>query len=428
MDVDTAPPAPSAAAAGGESSARSIKIHPLAIIGISDHHTRVVTGGSALPPSAPVVGLLFGYYHSADGSSGSSGRDVSIVDAEEMVYPKTDNDSHRAAILLKIELHQKVFPQHKVVGWYRVQGKQGDDNAMNVEVLPSEEDLRMNQSEMIRYCSSSSSSGEGSAGGEDEDVESPLFVLMNAVPKSSDNGRDKKPSSSSNAEEEMELDEELPLTVYESLADQAGAGGGAVFVNADFELETYEPERIAVEKVFKTQPSKSAAASAAASSKDAASAKQEEGDRKSGKKSKKDESNKPKKPSFTRGPTELDSQLESLQSSIRAMNVRMNVLLEFLQSVQRGEITPEDSLLRSVDGLVRQLPLVLAALDEGQASSATGSNGRKPLRELDNEYSNTMLLTYLAAVAKTAKSVHVYSEKFRNAVESGKADPRRPMY
>ena len=110
------------------------------------------------------------------------------------------------------------------------------------------------------------------------------------------------------------------------------------------------------------------------------------------------------------------------------MNVRMNVLLEFLQSVQRGEITPEDSLLRSVDGLVRQLPLVLAALDEGQASSATGSNGRKPLRELDNEYSNTMLLTYLAAVAKTAKSVHVYSEKFRNAVESGKSDPRRPMY
>jgi hypothetical protein len=41
---------------------RSIKIHPLAIIGISDHYTRIVSGGSALSTSSPVVGLLFGHY------------------------------------------------------------------------------------------------------------------------------------------------------------------------------------------------------------------------------------------------------------------------------------------------------------------------------------------------------------------------------
>ena len=40
---------------------RIVKIHPLAIIGISDHHTRVVSGGSALPRTSPVVGLLFGF-------------------------------------------------------------------------------------------------------------------------------------------------------------------------------------------------------------------------------------------------------------------------------------------------------------------------------------------------------------------------------
>ena len=45
----------------------------LAIIGISDHHTRVVTGGSALPKTAPVVGLLFGYY-SNESSGGGSGK------------------------------------------------------------------------------------------------------------------------------------------------------------------------------------------------------------------------------------------------------------------------------------------------------------------------------------------------------------------
>ena len=110
------------------------------------------------------------------------------------------------------------------------------------------------------------------------------------------------------------------------------------------------------------------------------------------------------------------------------MNIRMNVLLEFLQKVKAGEIVADDTLLRSVDGLIRQLPMVLAALEEGQAAS-TGAGGRKPLRELEDEYNNTMLLTYLAAVAKTAKSVHLYSEKFRNACEGGKSDRRNhPLY
>ena len=356
------------------------------------------------------------------------GRDVSIVDAEEMEYPKNggnEDPSHRAAILKKIELHQKVFPQHRVVGWYRVQ--KHDENSMNVDVMPSEEDLVMNQSEMARYCSGSH--GSENATISDDNVEAPLFVLMNAsktVDESSSG--DKKPSSTSNnASEEMEVDEELPLAVYETLST---AESSAVFVNADFELDTPEPERIAVEKVFKTQPSKSAVASAAKDAADASTAaaaenKEEEaaiaggGDdsRKTGKKSKKDDDKqekKPSKPPFTRAPTELDSTEDSLQSSIRAMNIRMNVLLEFLQKVKAGEITPDDTLLRSVDGLVRQLPLVLAALEEGQAVST----GRKPLRELEHEYSNTMLLTYLAAVAKTAKSVHVYSEKFNSVAGS----------
>ena len=361
-----------------------------------------------------------------------------------MQYPKMtstgdsnsneEEQSQRAAILKKIALHQKVFPQHKVVGWYRVQ--KYDENSMNVDnnigVMPSEEDLRMNQTEMARYCIGSG----GENGGSEDDAESPLFVLMNAAKTAEDsnNSGEKKPSSSgNNASEEMEVDEELPLTVYETLATNEGTS--AVFVNADFELETYEPERIAVEKVFKTQPSKSAVASAA---KDAAAATggnegevsaaasgEGESSRKTGKKSKKDEDKKQQKsskPAFTRGPTELDIVEDSLQSSIRAMNIRMNVLLEFLQKVKVGEIAADDTLLRSVDGLIRQLPLVLAALEEGQAASP-GAGWRKPLRELEDEYSNTMLLTYLAAVAKTAKSVHLYSEKFRSACEGGKNHP-----
>ncbi len=60
----------------------------------------------------------------------------------------------------------------------------------------------------------------------------------------------------------------------------------------------------------------------------------------------------------------------------------------------------------------------MAALEEGtNPYSADGGEGRKPLSELENEYNDTMLLSYLAAVAKTAKTVHLYAKKHRVAFE-----------
>ena len=111
------------------------------------------------------------------------------------------------------------------------------------------------------------------------------------------------------------------------------------------------------------------------------------------------------------------------------MNLRVSVLLEYLQKVERHEIPVEDTLLRSIDGLVRQLPLVIATLEERAANASSSAvDGRSPLCELENEYSNAMLLSYLACTAKTAKAVHVFCEKFRIVCESGKSDPRRPLY
>ena len=381
---------------------KSIKCHPLAIIGISDHHTRVVTGGSALPPSAPVVGLLFG---------NQDAHSISIVDAEEMEYPErglaTSEDSpHRQNILRKIDLHQKVFPRHQVVGWYRVHTDNSNEamNDASVDIVPTDDDLRMNQEEMAQYC------GEG--------VESPLFVLMNAASPQytgvSSSDDDKKPSSSSGSS----LDDTLPLTVYETLVSEGGTVVGSAFVNATFELETHEPERIAVERVFQTQPSNVAGSAAQQKEKEASLNKDDK--KGGGSSSNKRDDKKDFQPSFERGPSELEMQLDSLQSSIRSMNDRMTVLLEFLQKVEKGELPPDNALLRSIDGLLQQLPLVLAALKEGSTA--------RPLAELENDYTDTMLLSYLAAVAKTAKSVHVYSEKFRGAFESGKADPRRAVF
>ncbi|KAL7458533.1 hypothetical protein ACHAWC_010138 [Mediolabrus comicus] len=404
MEIDA--PSSSKAAAGGSSEEcknnnKNIKIHPLTIIGISDHHTRVISGGSALPRNAPVVGLLFGNQNIADNT-------ISIVDAEEMEYPEDGNksalsESHKQNIVRKIDLHQKVFPKHVVVGWYRVHTGDSSSGSDNADVVPTEDDLRMNQLEMAQYC------GEG--------VVSPLFVLMNAASPEytgiSDDDNAKKSTS-----QNSELDDALPLTVYETLLSEGGGGGGSAFVNASFELETHEPERIAVEKVFNTQ---STASAASAQQKDSSSDKDDK-KQQHHRDDKKDSS----KPSYVRPPSELEVQLTSLQSSIRSMNVRMSILLEFLQKVERGELPPDNALLRSIDGLLQQLPLVLAALKEGTGS---GGKKKKPLDELENDFTDTMLLSYLTAVAKTAKSVHVYSEKFHGAFGSGKSEiGRRTLY
>lgn len=447
-----------------------------------------------------------------------------IVDAEEMKYPKlslvTDdgeqsagrisagninnnnnddddddddeesNQRIRAAILKKIELHQKVFPQHRVVGWYRVVNSAAtaehdhQHDIMNVEgelqqqqqlqggsrtmILhnqqPTEEDLIITQTEMTRYCGNGMINDDGGS----TDLNCPLFLLMDASKADEDlrviNSTENSVSTTT-ALEELESGDELPLTVYKTLATTsspttAAASSGdentVVFVNTEFELETFEPERIAVERVFKTQPPPSMASSTSTSNSStclspaAVGVVEGRGDtaasainRKTGKKSKKEmdmQKQQPhpqqqqqqqqlsSKPAFTRGPTELDTQLVTLQSSIRAMNLRVRVLLEYLRKVERHEIPPEDTLLRSIDGLVRQLPFVLATLEERAATSSCFVDGRSPLGDLDKEYSNAMLLSYLACTAKTAKAVHVFCEKFRIACESGKSDPRRSLY
>lgn len=397
-----------------------------------------------------------------------TGREVIVIDAEPMEYPssslgsggsRNNNDNnnapHRAAILKKIELYRKVFPQHVVVGWYRVRkhGNNVGGDQEEEEALPTEEDLRLTQEEMGRYCTTAT--GEYVNGG-------PIFVLMDATRTTAVDGRNngsssKKPSMLS-ATMEIEEDEELPLTVYETLVSPS-TGGNVVFVNADFDLETYEPERIAVEKVFRTRPTKTTVATSSSKSSGA-----EGGDesfamggggdgsgfdgRKTGKKSKKDNNNignqkhqqqqqlqqRSTKSSSVRVPTELDEQFESLETSICAMNLRISVLCEYLTRVVRGEVPFDEALLRSVDGLVRQLPLVLASLESGRLSGTTastfggsGDSVRTALHELENQYDDTMLLTYLATVAKTARAVHVYSEKFRTVCDTGKSD-RGPLY
>lgn len=105
-------------------------------------------------------------------------------------------------------------------------------------------------------------------------------------------------------------------------------------------------------------------------------------------------------------PSELDAHFHTMKSSIESMNDRVAVLIDYLRRTQSGEIQPDYALLRQVDGLVRRLPLLMTSQSNGLP------------REFESEFDNAVLLSYLAAVTKTAGAVRVVSDKSMLVLEN----------
>jgi hypothetical protein len=195
-------------------------------VGISDHHTRVAVGGSHMATDAPVVGLLFGV---------QAGLEISILDAQEMEYSfssakaaasgdntfgggsAAEQSEHKASLEIKIELHKKVFPTHEVVGWYRVHPiSDAATDTMDVQT-----------SATVR-------------GFLHESCSNPMMLRMHP-----DVG----------AGENTNSQQELPIRIFESITCvDAQQHCTTNFVPLEFEVNTGEPERIAVEKAFSDQP------------------------------------------------------------------------------------------------------------------------------------------------------------------------------
>ncbi|KAH8059279.1 hypothetical protein JL721_9377 [Aureococcus anophagefferens] len=86
---------------------RHVGLHPLAIVGVSDHFTRVKLGGARVAPDSPVLGLLFGK---------QVGLDVAVFDAIElsMADGKLDHDFLKK----QAELFTDVYADRELLGWY----------------------------------------------------------------------------------------------------------------------------------------------------------------------------------------------------------------------------------------------------------------------------------------------------------------------
>ncbi|KAF8014954.1 hypothetical protein BT93_H0678 [Corymbia citriodora subsp. variegata] len=194
------------------SSGLTFKLHPLVILNISDHYTRVksqlhpppsahgATNGvdpSPSPPADPprVYGCVIGVQR---------GRTVEVFNSFELLYDPATHSLDRAFLDKKQELYKKVFPNFYVLGWYST----GSD--------AEESDMHIHKALM--------------------DInESPVYVLLN-------------PSIN-------HAQKDLPVTIYESELHVIDGIPQLIFVHASYTIETVEAERISVDHVAHLKPS-----------------------------------------------------------------------------------------------------------------------------------------------------------------------------
>jgi COP9 signalosome complex subunit 6 len=340
---------------------------------MADQYTRITCGGSPLSKDAPVVGLLFGQMikgdHDDDDDDESGSRSIlKIVDADDIPTDRSETAT------IQVSLHHAVFPLHDVVGWYRVGNSE----------QPTAEDLRLTQELKAHYHQAAA--GVDAAAGDDANDDKPFFFSLLQVkhPNQDPHGKNSamKLNNTSSAKEDNDNDDdELPLNLYEiQIHDQA-----AVLVGVEnWSLETSEAERIAVERVVREQPQQDIkTTSNTSASKDGGV------------------------------PEELPAQaspyvnyMTSVEYSLEAMQARIKIIMDYLERMGKGEIAPNPSLMRSIEGLILQLgPL--------QASMENSVRNNQPMNENDAH-----LFSHLAAVAKVVQSVHSYTDKFRTLHEN----------
>ncbi|XP_054798867.1 COP9 signalosome complex subunit 6a-like [Prosopis cineraria] len=201
--------------ASSSSSGLTFKLHPLVIVNISDHYTRVKSqmkppiashqrsttsantnatdGMVSLPPR--VYGCVIGVQR---------GRTVEIFNSFELLYDPSTHSLDRSFLEKKQELYKKVFPHFYILGWYST----GSD--------AQESDMHIHKALM--------------------DInESPVYVLLN-------------PSIN-------HAQKDLPVSIFESELHVIDGIPQLIFVRSSYTIETVEAERISVDHVAHLKPS-----------------------------------------------------------------------------------------------------------------------------------------------------------------------------
>lgn len=175
-------------ASSGTSGSVSVSLHPLVIMNVSEHWTRVKAQEGR---SLQVLGALIGK---------QKGRFLEIFNSFELKFNIIDNDIiiDKEYYTTKEEQFKQVFSDLDFLGWYTTGGP------------PDESDIKIHKQVLADMN------------------ESPVFLKLNTVARHTDH---------------------LPVKMYESVIDVVDGEATMLFVEIPFTLATEEAERIGVDHV-----------------------------------------------------------------------------------------------------------------------------------------------------------------------------------
>lgn len=196
MEVDSEKPGVMASV--GTAGSVSVSLHPLVVMNVSEHWTRV-TAQECKPTQ--VLGALIGK---------QEGRNIEVMNSFELVFNQVDGAIviDREYYSLKEDHFKQVFSDMEFLGWYT----SGDQ--------PNESDIAVHK-QII------------------EINESPLFLKLNPLIRTS----------------------ELPVNIYESVIDLIDGNPTLLLVELAYTLATEEAERIGVDHVARMSSNESGDAS-----------------------------------------------------------------------------------------------------------------------------------------------------------------------
>lgn len=186
MEVEESGQVKNVMASSGTVGSVSVSLHPLVIMNISEHWTRIRAQSGA---ACQVIGALIGK---------QKGRNIEIMNSFELYFSVIGGDIviDRDYYNTKEEQFKQVFSDLDFLGWYTT----GD--------APDDSDIKIHK----QIC---------------EINESPVFLKLNPQARHS----------------------ELPVSMYESVIDLVNGEATMLFVELHYTLATEEAERIGVDHV-----------------------------------------------------------------------------------------------------------------------------------------------------------------------------------
>jgi len=312
MDTDDVPVVlPSSTVSG-----LSLSLHPLPILNISEHLTRLKLQRNSTSPF--VLGALLGT---------QTGREVEIVNTFELAVEEDDESKVDHGFLVsRRDQYKQVFPSLEFIGWYSVAPR------------PTATHIALHE-QFTNYSPT------------------PLLLLLHPSTVLSTPA-----PSSTNAQT-------LPFKAYEPTIEIRDRKSRSVFIEASYNVQTGEAERIAVDWTARGGG----------------------------------------------GGTSLESHLHTQRAAIKMLHERILVLVQYVTEVIAGQTQKDHATLRSLSALIASLPA-----SENKAFRA----------EFEKEYEDVQITAFLSTLTKSANILNDLVDKHLVWTVGGRDDrgmggPRR---